>query len=248
MTHVRIALIGDHNPAVLAHQAIPVALDLAATQRGVAVAPTWVATETIGAAGTAQLDAFDGVWCVPASPYRSTTGALAAIRVARETGRPFLGTCGGFQHALLEYAHNVLGLRDAAHAETDPDAPFALVAPLACALVEQADTITFTPGSRLAQIYGTAEAHEGYHCRYGLNGHYASLFADGPLAVSGRDAGGEVRAMELTSHPFFFLTLYQPERSALRNTPHPLITAFVAAVAERAKRATPAHPAPAAYV
>jgi len=77
----------------------------------------------------------------PASPYTSMEGALDAIRYARESRRPFLGTCGGFQHAVIEYARNVCGLRDASHAETHPTAPILVVSPLSCPLVEQSEEI-----------------------------------------------------------------------------------------------------------
>ena len=68
-------------------------------------------------------------------------GALRAIRFARETPRPFLGTCGGFQHALIEYARSVLGWADADHAESAPGAGRAVVSPLSCALVEAIDVV-----------------------------------------------------------------------------------------------------------
>jgi CTP synthase (UTP-ammonia lyase) len=231
MQTIQVGLIGDRNEAVVAHRAIPRALQLAGEAAGIQVAPTWLPTEEILEPVEGLLARFDGLWCVPASPYRSTEGALAAIRWARESGTPFLGTCGGSQHALLEYAHTVLGLREAAHAETDPDAALPLLAPLTCALVEQSDVILLTPGSRLAAFYGASEVHEEYHCRYGLNPAYEYLFAGGPLAVCGRDRAGEVRAMELTTHPFFFATLFQPERAALRGLTPPLVAAFVRAAA-----------------
>lgn len=110
---IRIALIGDYDPQVTAHQAIPVALEMAAEHSGLNVQWQWLATDDIHA--ETPLHRFDGVWCVPASPYRSMDGALLAIRFAREQRRPFLGTCGGFQHAVLEYARNVLGWSDAEH-------------------------------------------------------------------------------------------------------------------------------------
>jgi CTP synthase (UTP-ammonia lyase) len=229
MPTTTIALIGDPNPAVPAHRAIPVALGLAAERLGVAVESVWVPTSSLSGDVSTQLAGFAGVWCVPASPYANTDGALAAIRFARETGRPFLGSCGGFQHALLEYARNVLGLADADHAELHPDAAMLLIAPLACSLVEQADRVRFADGSRLRAIYGAASAEEPYHCRYGLNPDYERLFADGPLRVAARDAAGEVRAVELGGHPFFVATLYQPERAALRGASHPLVEAFLAA-------------------
>src|SRR4029453_15507318 len=146
-----VALVGDFNSSVVAHQAIPKALHLAGTQQSVEVEPVWVHTTTITHVD-AQFAGFDDIWCVPASPYANTMGALAAIRYARERGLPFLGTCGGFQHALLEYARNVLGVRDADHAELRPDAAVPLIAPLTCALVEQTGPIVFAAGSRLRAI------------------------------------------------------------------------------------------------
>ena len=194
-------------------------------------AHTWLATD--GIRGINDLVDFDGLWCVPASPYRSAEGALRAIRFARETGRPFLGTCGGFQHALLEYAHTVLGLRHAAHAETDVGAAMPLISLLSCSLVEQSDEIVLDEGARIRDIFGATLMHEGYHCRYGLNPDYTALFADTPLRICGRDRAGEVRAMELTDHPFYFITLFQHERRALKANPNPLVNAFVGAATQR---------------
>ena len=91
-------------------------------------------------------------------------GALDAVRWARETKRPFLGTCGGFQHALIEFARDVAGLTTADHAETNPAADTQVVAPLACSLVEQTGPIRFTPGSLIRHAYGRDGAQEGYHC------------------------------------------------------------------------------------
>jgi CTP synthase (UTP-ammonia lyase) len=226
---IHIGLIGDHDPAVTAHRAIPMALDLAGAALGTEMRVTWFGTDALEDRAGAALARCDGLWCVPASPYRSEAGALSAIRYARESRRPFLGTCGGFQHALLEYARNVMGIAGAAHAETDPDAPERVITPLSCGLVEQRGAVVFVPGSRLAAVHGVAEAVETYHCRYGLSPEYERRMASGPLRVIARDAAGEVRAVELADHPFFVLTLYQPERAALEGRTHPLIGAFVQA-------------------
>ena len=113
----RLALIGDHNPEVVAHRAIPLALELAQKNLSSVLQWDWIGTDAITDAPR-QLAGHAGVWCVPASPYKSMDGALAAIRFARETKRPFLGTCGGFQHALIEFARNVIGVTGADHAET----------------------------------------------------------------------------------------------------------------------------------
>jgi CTP synthase (UTP-ammonia lyase) len=231
MSKVRIALIGDYNPSVKAHQAIPRALALA-VDADADCQWEWLNTSTLTSDPSTQLSDFDGIWCVPASPYANTRGALNAIRFARESGRAFLGTCGGFQHALMEYAEAVWGV-PAVHAEVDPAAVDPVIAPLMCSLVEQSGQLFFAPGSRLASIYGVASTSEEYHCRYGLNPRYAERLASGPLRIAARDEVSDVRAIELGGHPFFIGTLFQPERSAFMGRRHPLIRAFVVAVHDR---------------
>jgi CTP synthase (UTP-ammonia lyase) len=227
----RIALIGDYDPHVTAHQAIPVALEMAAELYGLNVQWQWLATDEIHA--ESPLHTFDGFWCVPASPYRNRDGALLAIRFAREQRRPFLGTCGGFQHAVLEYARNVLDWSDAEHGETAPDAARALLTPLACALVEAVDTIHLLEGSLIAEAYETAEIREGYRCRYGVNPQFESELFKRELHAVGHDSEQGLRTVELSGHPFFVATLFQPERAALKGVLPPLVSAFVKACAGR---------------
>ena len=227
---LHVALVGDFDQSVVAHQAIPKALYLAGTQYGVEVKPEWVHTNTITQVDT-RFASFDGIWCVPASPYANTKGALAAIRYAREGGLPFLGTCGGFQHALLEYARNVCGMSEAEHAETHPGAPLRLIAPLACSLVEQSDEILLADGGQFRRAYGQARITEGYHCSYGLNREYESRIFRGALKATAHDRNGEVRGVELAGHPFFVAALFQPERRALLEEVPPMVAAFVAAMA-----------------
>jgi CTP synthase (UTP-ammonia lyase) len=230
---VRICLIGDYDPQVTAHQAIPKALALAANDN--AVQPAWLGTEN---ALEADLNAYAGFWCVPASPYRSMEGALRVIRFARETGRPFLGTCGGCQHAILEFARNVLNISGAGHAECDPSSAEPVIAKLSCSLVEVEETLHLIPGTRLHQIYGTDEIRETYHCSFGPNPDYVARLRNGGLKVGATGPNREVRAIELPEHRFFFGTLFQPERSALKGTSHPLISAFVKAASSWAVAGT----------
>jgi CTP synthase (UTP-ammonia lyase) len=229
-TTLHLALIGDYNPDVIAHQAIPVALQQAADALGLTVHLQWLETDTLSA--TSELQGFDGFWCVPASPYRDTDGALRAIRFAREQRRPFLGTCGGFQHAVLEYARNVLGWADAEHGELVPNAQRAVIAPLSCALVEASDTVRLAAYTRIADAYGTLDIHEGYRCRYGINPDFASALLEGALIPSGHDSAGDLRAVELLDHPFFVATLFQPERAALQGVTPPLAIALLKACQE----------------
>jgi CTP synthase (UTP-ammonia lyase) len=228
---VRIALVGDHDQGVTAHRAIPGALELAGLSLGLPLAWEWIGTDLLSEGPTAALAAADGIWVVPNSPYRSEAGAIAAIRHARETGRPFFGTCAGFQHAVLEFARHVAGLDRAAHAEVEPDAESPVIAALQCGLVEQSGEVVIEPASRLERAYGSARVRETYHCNYGLNPRYEHLLSTGPLRVSARDSAGEVRAVELDGPAFFVATLFQPERAALAGRAHPLINAFVGAAA-----------------
>ncbi len=227
----RIALVGDYSPDVIAHRAIPLALGLARTATKSDVAWHWVHTREIGDAARDLAD-FAGIWVVPASPYENTAGAIDAIRFARETGRPFLGTCGGFQHALIEFARDVAGLATADHAETNPGGDTLVITPLSCSMVGKTGLIHFTPGSLVHAAYGRAEALEGYHCNYGLNPAHRRALERAGLRFTGFDGHEEIRAAELPAavHPFFVGTLFQPERAALRGELPPLASAFVRAM------------------
>lgn len=229
MTPARIALIGDYRPDVLAHQGIDRSMALAA-ETDPSLTWEWVPTTSIGIDPASRLGEFGGVWLVPASPYVDEVAALASITHARINRTPFLGTCAGFQHAILEFAREVLHLHHAAHAETAPNAGLHVISPLSCSLVEQKGRVHVVPGTRLRQIYGSDTGEEGYHCNYGLNPEYAQFFdsqAAGQLRIAARDDQGEVRAVELADHPFFIATLFQPERRALTGSLHPVVRSFI---------------------
>ena len=227
MTPIRIALVGDHDPSVVAHRAAPRALALAAASIGATVDPAWVPTDAIEE--DAAISRFDGIWCLPGSPYRSEAGALRAIRFARLERRPFLGTCGGFQHAVVEHARAVLGWADAAFAETAPGAARPVIAPLACGLVEVRGAVRLLPGTTIHAAYGVETVTEGYHCNFGINPAYREAIFTPPFRLAAVDEAGDARGAERTDHPFFVGTLFQPERAALEGRVPPLIAAFLRA-------------------
>lgn len=221
-----IALVGDHNPAVIAHQAIPQALAQSALALNLDIQWHWLATADIHS--PQDLSPYQAIWCIPASPYHNERGTLLAIQYARENLRPFLGTCGGFQHAILEYARNVLGWKDAGHAETATEGRM-VISPLTCSLVEKSDSIILKEGSSMAAIYGETVIDEGYHCNYGIDAQFAAELGASSLMPSGWDEQGEIRAVELMGHPFFMATLFQHERRALAGQLSPLVSAFLLA-------------------
>lgn len=223
---LRIALVGDYSPDIVAHQAIPLAIDDAAAVLELVADYDWLTTSDISSGE--DLVGYDAIWVVPGSPYQHPEGALTAIRYARENSIPFLGTCGGFQHAILEYARNVLGWRDAAHAETETSGRM-VIAPLTCSLVEKTDDIELRANTLIARAYGRDVITEGYHCNYGVSEGFAAELESGDLRVTGWDDAGDVRAIELVTHPFYVGTLFQHERGALAGKPVPLVQALLRA-------------------
>ncbi|MEV8591047.1 hypothetical protein AB0424_29315 [Streptomyces sp. NPDC051180] len=230
----RIALVGDRSPHVRSHVRVPVLLDALAERDGLALDAYWIPTPDAAADGA--VTGFDAVWVLPGSPYASEAGALAAIRSAREDGVPFLGTCGGFQHTLLEYARNVCGLERAAHAENDPaaDPGDLLVAPLACSLVGHEGVVRVSPGSLAERALGAERTSERYHCAYGPGTRHLDTLSAHGLRFTGADEEGGVRIAELPSHPFFLATLFQPELAGDGTRPHPLVRALAVAATEHA--------------
>lgn len=229
---LRLALVGDYRASAVAHQAIPLAIERAAASLNISVNANWVPTDAADAQTTIQQS--EAVWLVPGSPYNNDDTAFTTIRWAREQGIPFLGSCGGFQYAVIEYARNVLGWQDASHAETDRQGRM-VIAPLSCSLVEQRGEVTFVAGSRIATAYGALSSDEGYHCNFGVNPAFNKALAGHNLHISSWDRAGEMRGIELNDHPFFVATLFQSERAALQDKDSPLVIAWMqAALAQRA--------------
>lgn len=239
MTTARIALVGDRSPHVVSHTRIPLLLDALTVHDRLVLDAYWIPTED--AAREGALQGFDAVWVVPGSPYRSEEGAVAAVRHARTAGVPFLGTCGGFQHALLEFARNVCRLSRAAHTEYDPDADDPLITPLACSLVGHEAAVTIGPGTLAEAAIGSERTVERYFCAYGPSHHLDTLQAHG-LRFSGHDEDGHPRIAELPDHPFFLATLFQPELSGDGSRPHPVIRALARAAVEQAARTRTGQP------
>ena len=227
----RIALVGDRSANVPAHARIPELIEALLKREGVAVDPYWIATPE---AEECDLSGFDAIWLAPGSPYVSADGAITAARTAREQAIPFLGTCGGFQHALLDYARNVCGLRTVQNAEITPEAHDQLIVPLECSLFGHEEAVMIAPGTLAARIIGPGRRTERYRCAYGLNPQYLDALIQGGLRFSGFDDSGNVRVFELPGHPFFLGTLFQPELQDDGTQPHPVITALALAATDHA--------------
>jgi CTP synthase (UTP-ammonia lyase) len=235
-----IGVIGDYKPDFRPHQATDAAVQHVAVHIGIDIHTTWLPTVPLKRDVEARLRGFDALWCAPGSPYQSMAGALNGIQFARERNWPLLGTCGGFQHLVIEYARNVLGFADAAHEESDPDASYLFISALSCSLVGQTMDVQLDPESRVFRFYQQRTVQEQYYCNFGLNPAYQRLIHDGGLRVAGRDQDGEARIVELPDHRFFLGTLFVPQLTSTAQRPHPLIMAYIqAAVAFKQERPRP---------
>ncbi|HEY4277455.1 MAG TPA: hypothetical protein VGM91_04485 [Conexibacter sp.] len=229
-----IGVIGDFNPEFPPHPATSAALEHAAAALSVEIEVHWLPTPELLDIEPAALERHDALWCAPGSPYRSLDGALRAVRLARERGWPLLGTCGGFQHMVIEFARNVLEIEDAQHAEYDPYASRLVVSPLSCSLAGRTMSVRLVPGSRVSDLYGKLEATEQYYCNFGLNPDYQDALHDAGLRIVGSDQDGEARIVELPDHPMYVATLFVPQLSSQPGQAHPLAVALLQAASDRA--------------
>jgi CTP synthase (UTP-ammonia lyase) len=234
---VKIVALGDRDPTYLTHREIDAALELFPEwcERG------WVPTDSIEAR---ELDQVDAVWLLPGTPYRDDAVAYAGVRHCLDSGKPFLGTCGGFQYACVELARRFAHVTGAAHAETDPEAEDLVVVPLRCSLYGERRLVRPVSGSRLASICGSAP-FEGFHyCGYGIADAFAQRLADAGVVISAYADDAGVEGVELPNHPFFLATAFQPQVGASESDRlHPLLEAFLAAAEARSsvdnRRASP---------
>jgi CTP synthase (UTP-ammonia lyase) len=169
---------------------------------------------------------------------------LKGIEFARRRDWPFLGTCGGFQYAFIEFARNVLDIKDADSAENNSGSKNIIIYPVACAVPNRKGDapklsgaipeIRLRPGSYLQSFYGKDKetATEEFFCNFEINPEFEWAAMEAGFPVVARGAEGEIRAIESPSHRFYLATLFQPQLSSTEKKPHPVVLAFVQAAAD----------------
>jgi CTP synthase (UTP-ammonia lyase) len=244
-TTVRIGILGDFNPEFPSHHATNDSLQHAARNLDLQVNSEWIPTPSLASSDTEKvLESCDGLWASPGSPYKSFDGMLKGIEFARRRNWPFLGTCGGFQYALIEFARNVLGIADADSAENNSGSKNIVIYPVACAvtgrkggapkLSGKVPEIRLRPGSYLQSFYGKDKeiVTEEFFCNFEVNPEYEWATMEAGFPVVARGAQGEIRAIESPAHRFFVATLFQPQLSSTEKKPHPVVLAFLHAAAD----------------
>ncbi len=193
-----------------------------------------------------KLESLDAVLVAPGFGSRGIEGKIEAIRYVRENKIPFFGICLGMQCSVIEYARNVLGLKEAHSAEMNAKTPD----PVICLMDEQKN-ITQMGGtmrlgayaceldshSKISQIYGSTHISERHRHRYEFNNAYLEQFeAAGMKAVGRNTENGLVEIVELPDHPFFVGVQFHPELKSTVENPHPIFVSFVKAAKEAHER------------
>jgi CTP synthase len=188
---------------------------------------------------TEKLAGLDGLLVAPGFGLRGIEGKIVAVQYAREKGLPFFGICLGMQMAVIEYARNILGLKDAHSTEMDANSTHQVIN-----MMEEQKKITMmggtmrlgsypchiTEGSLAHQVYGTTEITERHRHRYEFNSEYLQQFTDAGMVASGTNPQtGLVEIVEIPTHPFFIGVQYHPELKSSVENPAPLFVGFIGA-------------------
>jgi CTP synthase len=185
----------------------------------------------------------EAVIVLPGFGKRGVEGMIECARYAREGEIPFLGICFGMQLAVVEFARNVVGLKEASTTEVDPDTPHPVVhlAPeqrgidaLGGTMILGNRRIELVPGTLAASLYGSSVAVERHRHRYEVNLEYLPKLVEAGLLVSGwREDVRRVEIIELPGHPFFIATQFHPEFRSRPTRPHPLFLGLIRAALAR---------------
>ncbi|MBB5040381.1 CTP synthase [Prosthecobacter dejongeii] len=238
--HVRIGVVGKYIELQDAYKSIYEALTHAGAANDCKVDIVRVDAEAIEKAGPdIYLNGLQGILIPGGFGDRGTEGKIAATGYARRVGIPFFGICLGMQIAVIEYARNVCGLKDANSTEFDKGT----AAPVISMMEEQKKVkqlggtmrlgswvTQLTPGSKVHELYQEDVISERHRHRYEVNDDYKEQLETNGLVISGVSQKGELaETIELPGHPFFVACQFHPEFSSKPNDPHPIFNGFIKA-------------------
>ncbi len=236
---VEIALVGKYTELPDAYKSISESFIHAGAANNCKVKLTYVNSEKITAENVSEtLGRMAGILVAPGFGNRGIEGKIEAVRYAREHKVPFFGICLGMQSAVIEFARNVLGIKDAHSSEMEQTKNPVID------LMEEQKGITakggtmrlggypcaLKAGTKVRDAYGADAIVERHRHRYEFNESYLAQFENaGMIAAGTNPETGLVEVVELKDHPWFVGTQYHPEYKSTVNTPAPLFVAFVAA-------------------
>lgn len=236
---VQIGIVGKYFDVPDAYKSLNAALFHAGIQNNVHVVLKKINAETFSPSDCADVD---GVLVPGGFGARGVDGKIAAAHYARTTGTPYMGICLGMQVAVIEFARNVLGIKNANSTEFDANCtPVINIMPdhtgdMGGTLRLGAYPCVIAPNTRAAQIYGTDKISERHRHRYEMDISFEKQFADAGMIISGRSPDGRLpEIVELPNHPFFIAGQFHPEFQSSPFTGHPMFNAFIAAAVKHKK-------------
>jgi CTP synthase len=239
-SEVQIAVVGKYVELPDAYKSINEAFIHAGAANECKVTVKYVHSEHITDTNVAQkLGGFDGILVAPGFGSRGIEGKIEAVKYAREQNIPFFGICLGMQCSVIEFARNVLGLKDAHSSEMDVDTKNPIID-----LMEEQKKISnmggtmrlgsyacdLSKGSFASKAYGKVHISERHRHRYELNNKYKKKLEDAGMIISGTNPEtglGEI--VEIPKHKWFVGVQFHPELKSTVATPHPLFVKFVKA-------------------
>jgi CTP synthase len=237
---IEIGLIGKYVELHDAYKSISEAFIHAGAKNKVSVSIRWIHSENLTIENTPNnLKNLNGILVAPGFGNRGIEGKIEAIKYARENKIPFLGICLGMQMAVIEFARNVLGLKNANSTEMNPDTKFPVIA-----IMEEQKNITnyggtmrlgawdckLSDNSKVASIYKTKNISERHRHRYEFNNNYLNKFEKSGMIATGKNVQTNlVEVIEIPSHPWFIGVQYHPEYKSTVLNPHPIFINFVKA-------------------
>ena len=227
----KIAIIGEYYDNFEPHTSLNKSLDYLSGEYDFGY--EWIGTELVDREKDRILKSYAGIWSAPGSPFKSLDGALYAVTYARLNDIPHLGTCAGFQHAVIELARNIIGIENAQHEEYDAQSSSLFINKLVCSLAGKTMDVYLETGTLAHKLYGRDETEENYYCNFGINPAFKKHLTHPQIAVSGLDQDDEIRIIEIPGNKFFVITLFVPQIKSAPNSPHPLIKGFVEAVCSK---------------
>ncbi|MFA6708765.1 MAG: CTP synthase [Fusobacterium sp.] len=236
---IKVAVVGKYVKLKDAYLSVTESIEHAAFSQGLKAEITYLQSEDLN---LEELKNFDGILVPGGFGDRGILGKIQAVNFARVNKVPFLGICLGMQLAVIEYARNILGYKDADSTEFNPNTSYPVID-----ILESQKSIENMGGtmrlgaypcvlkenSLAKELYGKIEISERHRHRYEFNNDFKEVIEKSGLIISGTSPNGvltEIVELSREEHPFFIAGQFHPEFKTRPNNPHPLFLGFIKAI------------------
>lgn len=241
---VNIAIVGKYVKLEDSYLSVVESIKHAAYENGVKANIKFIDCETVTNRNAREkLQGIDGIIVPGGFGGRGIEGKIQTVKYARENNIPFLGICLGMQMAVVEFARDILNIKDANSLEFDEKTKNPVIH-----IMESQKNITKKGGtmrlgaypcilkksSLASKLYKTEEISERHRHRYEFNNEYRKEMEDNGMTISGTSPDGElVEIIEIKNHPYFIASQFHPELKSRPDKPHPLFVGLLKAAKKK---------------